>query len=246
MFFGLSARAGGREFPATMIPCPGSSEQPSLESVPLFPLPNVVLFPRAEVLPLHIFEERYRTMTGRRLGWPEAHRHGPAQNPAGKRSTIKGRPIEPVVCVGQILSWEQLPDGKYNFLLQGRWRARIVREHGGGPYRLADLAVLDETPTLEIDLEADRAHLRDLFEGSRLALLPVARQFRELMETPLTTAEVADLAAFNLLDDVPLKQELLGDRDVRRRVGRVVEALRASASHLSPGLLGLPEDPGLN
>src|SRR5437868_2125854 len=94
-----------------------------LEAVPLFPLPNVVLFPRA-VLPLHIFEERYKVMTAETLmggrqvamallkpGWAKNYYHKPA--------------IEPVVCVGTILTFERLPDGKYNFLLQGHTRARM-------------------------------------------------------------------------------------------------------------------------
>src|SRR5215210_2043649 len=107
-----------------------------LSSVPLFPLPNVVLFPRA-VLPLHIFEERYKEMTADALsgsrqiamallkpGWEKNYYHRPA--------------IEPIVCVGTILSHERLADGTYNFLLQGHTRARFVREFGDKPYRLAE------------------------------------------------------------------------------------------------------------
>lgn len=219
-------------------------DHPPLLAVPLFPLPNVVLFPRA-VLPLHIFEERYLMMTADALradgliamallksGWEKQYHQRPA--------------IEPVVCVGQIVSWEQMPDGKYNFLLQGRWRARIVREHPGGPYRRAELQVLPETNAMEIDLHADRDRLRYLFEESPLAAIPLSRQFRELLSGPLTTAEIADLAAFNYLDDVCFKQELLGEQDVRRRVERVVGALRVRSEHVSPGLFGLPEDPSLN
>src|SRR6185436_8178490 len=121
------------------LPMTAPPERPDLSSVPLFPLPNVVLFPRA-VLPLHIFEERYKTMTadalaGERLvamallrpGWEKDYYHRPE--------------IEPVVCVGTILSHERLPDGKYNFLLQGHTRARVLGEHRAGdtPYRLARL-----------------------------------------------------------------------------------------------------------
>src|ERR1700722_8774241 len=93
---------------------------------PLFPLPNVVLLPRA-VLPLHIFEERYKAMIadalagGRRIamcllkpGWEKNYHAKPA--------------IEQAVCVGRILSAEKLPDEKYNFLLQGEIRGKIVRE----------------------------------------------------------------------------------------------------------------------
>src|SRR5438552_2023140 len=88
-----------------------------LDSVPLFPLPNVVLFPRA-VLPLHIFEERYKAMTADALNGDR--RIAMALLRPGWERSYYGRPqIEPVVCVGKILSHEKLPDGKYNFLLQG-------------------------------------------------------------------------------------------------------------------------------
>src|SRR5690242_3990511 len=95
----------------------------SLSAVPLFPLPNVVLFPRA-ILPLHVFEERYKVMTadaidGDRQVAMALLRPGWEKNYYGRAA------IEPVVCVGTILSHEKLPDGKYNFLLQGQRRARI-------------------------------------------------------------------------------------------------------------------------
>src|SRR5436305_10266267 len=78
--------------------------------VPLFPLPNVVLFPRA-VLPLHIFEERYKVMTadalaGDKLIAMALLRTGWEKNYYGKAA------IERVVCLGQILTHEQLDDGK--------------------------------------------------------------------------------------------------------------------------------------
>src|SRR5580700_8664512 len=108
-----------------MNPEPSIGKLPEL-TVALFPLPGLVFFPQA-VLPLHIFEERYREMTadalaGSRLiamallkpGWQKDYYQSPA--------------IEPVICVGRILNNEQLPDGKYNLLLQGELRAEIAQE----------------------------------------------------------------------------------------------------------------------
>src|SRR5687767_8134627 len=110
---------------------------PSLDAIPLFPLPNVVLFPRA-VVPLHIFEDRYKQMTADALAGDK--RIAMALLKPGWEKYYYGRPaIEPVVCVGQILSWEQLDDGKYNFLLQGSLRARVVSEERSADYRVARL-----------------------------------------------------------------------------------------------------------
>src|SRR5438876_24312 len=133
-----------------------------LASVALFPLPSVVLFPRA-VLPLHIFEDRYRAMTADALAGQR--RIALALLQPGWEKSYYGKPeIEPVVCVGQILSHERLPDGKYNILLQGELRARIVRELSDDkPYRLVQLQPIEQIPAMEIDLEDQRRRLLELF-----------------------------------------------------------------------------------
>ena len=220
------------------------TERPDLSSVPLFPLPNVVLFPRA-VLPLHIFEERYKTMTadalagGRQVamallksGWEKNYYHRPE--------------IEPVVCVGTILSHEKLPDGKYNFLLQGHTRARIVREVGDGPYRMAELEPVRETTAGEPDLADERVRLGRLFRAELLGGTPVGRQFRQLLAGAVRTADVADLVAFNYVEDVALKQSLLEEADVPRRVRRVIEAVEQNQPSLQLAYLRDAADPEMN
>jgi Lon protease-like protein len=221
---------------------PGEDDR--LAAVPLFPLPNVVLFPRA-ILPLHIFEERYKAMTVDALGADE--RIAMALLKPGWEKNYYGKAeIDPVVCVGEIVSWERLGDGCYNFLLRGLARARIVRELPGRPYRRGQLTVLEEAPALEIDLEGERERLRGMFSGGVLTALPVARQFQALVEGPLPTPAIADLAAFYFLEDLELKQALLGDGDVKRRVVRTAEALAEWAGRLKRGTRGFPTDPEVN
>ncbi len=83
--------------------------QIDLSSVPLFPLPGVVLFPKA-VLPLHIFEDRYKQMTADALAGQR--RIAMALLQPGWEKSYYGRPeIERIVCVGKILSCERLPEG---------------------------------------------------------------------------------------------------------------------------------------
>ena len=215
-----------------------------LSSVPLFPLPNVVLFPRA-VLPLHIFEERYKEMTADALagnrqvamallkpGWEKDYYHRPE--------------IEPVVCVGSILSFEKLADGKYNFLLQGHSRARVVREFGARSYRVAELEPIRQVNDLEADLEEERGRLIRIFRPATLGGTPVGRQFGQLLAGTLRTADVADLVAFNYIDDVALKQSLLEEADVRRRVRRIVEAVEESQPSLQLAYLRDAADPEMN
>jgi Lon protease-like protein len=146
----------------------------------------------------------------------------------GWEKNYYGRPeIEPVVCVGDILSHERLADGKYNFLLQGIARARIVEEHRGKDYRVADLKPLAETKASELDLSDQRRRMTELLHADLATFLPGAEQFVQLLSGPLPTASIADLIAFHLLDDVSQKQELLAEPDVRRRVVRIVDSLQS-------------------
>jgi Lon protease-like protein len=221
--------------------------QDRCRAVALFPLPSVVLFPRA-VLPLHIFEERYRAMTadslrGNRLiamallkaGWEKDYYSRPA--------------IEPVVCVGRILTHEQLPDGKYNLLLQGIGRAKIAREIPNTKvlYRTADLDPLVESQVLEIDLCDQRQKLGELFEA-RLRQAPgLFRQFRQMLTSPLPTADVADLVAFNLFEDVRLKQLLLEETEIVKRVDRVIAELsNLEFAESSNAAVARVDNPSLN
>src|SRR5439155_11103925 len=130
-----------------------------------------------------------------------------------------------VVCIGEILTHERLVDGKYNFLLHGHTRARVIRELKGKSYRVAKVEPLKEEGALEIDLEMERKHLLHVF-GVKLAGLPTAEQFSQVLNSStVSTADVADMVAFNFLEDVQLKQSLLADADVRRRVKTIVAAM---------------------
>src|SRR5437763_648435 len=149
---GFSAAAGAAD--------ESTPDADRLAAVPLFPLPNVVLFPRA-ILPLHIFEERYKTMTADTLRGDR--QIAMALLKPGWEKSYYGRPeIEQVVCVGNILTHERLSDGRYNFLLQGTTRARIVQELSLDlPYRVAQLHPMPQEKIFEIDLGPARERLAE-------------------------------------------------------------------------------------
>src|SRR5262245_9144716 len=119
--------------------------------LPLFPLPNVVLFPRMP-LPLHVFEPRYRSMVAAAL---DGHRAiGMVLLKPGWEPDYYGRPaIYDVGCAGLIERCERFEDGRYNLLLKGVARFRIAAERPGFPYRLAEARysgdIMGELPALD-------------------------------------------------------------------------------------------------
>src|SRR3954468_17271349 len=164
-----------------------SEEHGRFSAVPLFPLPNVVLFPRA-VLPLHIFEERYRAMTGDVLRSEGDKLIAMALlKPGWERDYYSRAAIEPIVCVGRILTHEELADGKYNFLLEGVARAKVLNDSmTEARYRVADLERLEETPVMEIDLLEKRQTLTTIFNKRLPPTMPLIKQFRQMLSSPLS------------------------------------------------------------
>ncbi|MEM8874059.1 MAG: LON peptidase substrate-binding domain-containing protein [Planctomycetota bacterium] len=199
-----------------------------LENIPMFPLPRMVLLPKA-VLPLHIFEERYRQMTADALEGEQLMVIGHLQE--GFESVPDG--IDPPVfehcCLGAIIDHRRLDDGRYNILVQGTERVRITREYesdtNGKMYRRVDLKAVAQSKVFEIDLADQREKLREIIDREPIAGTPLQQQVLKLLDSPLPTAEVADVLAFEMVSDAVVKQAVLEERDVVRRVRRVVRHL---------------------
>ena len=122
------------------------------ELLPLFPLPSVVLFPNV-FLPLHIFEPRYRAMTADALASDRLI--GMVLLRPGWERDYEGRPpIYRVGCSGVITHVEQTQDGRYNLVLRGLDRFKIVEENDELPYRRAIVEPAPERRPVGADREA--------------------------------------------------------------------------------------------
>src|SRR5476649_630710 len=120
--------------------------------LPLFPLPNVVLFPNV-FLPLHIFEPRYREMVADALA--SDRMIGMVLLRPGWDHDYEGRPpIYSVGCSGVLTHAERLPDGRYNLVLRGIERFRILEEDDTRSYRRAVIEPLGERPLDLVDRAA--------------------------------------------------------------------------------------------
>ncbi len=135
-------------------------------TIPLFPLPNVVLFPGV-FLPLHIFEERYRALTRDALAGDRII--GMTLLRPGFEADYDGRPpIYPIGCAGVISHSDRLPDGRFNIVLHGLSKFRIVEELTDGDYR--------------------RARIEPLTEVTDAAARGIIKEMRTRIETLLLTA----------------------------------------------------------
>ncbi len=214
---------------ATTPPPPPSGKLPtsrrdlraSLGEIPVFPLPQAVLFPGA-ILPLHIFEPRYRQMT--RDALDGARTLAVACLVDGGTPDAAGNPeIHAVAGVGVIVEAQSLPDGRYNLLLEGRERVRLHELPFLPPYRRARGEVLDDAVS-EVPSE-DQAALGAIATSFTAFVQARDPNFNFSLPRSLPAPRVADLCAHHLVLDAKERQKLLEMLDPAARVRAVTESL---------------------
>ncbi len=191
----------------------------------LFPLPNLVLFPHV-VQPLHVFEPRYRQMTADALaadrlitlvllkpGFEEQYEQRP--------------PVFDVACVGKVLGEQKLDDGRYNLLLRGVSRVRIVEEVPTVKlYRVARVELVADRNTPPVGRSAVlRRQLAELAPAWFPQQEELLEQLQRLFESDLELGALCDIFAFALPLEVGFKQELLATPAVDRRVRLLLDHL---------------------
>jgi len=133
--------------------------------IPLFPLPGVVLLP-GTLLPLHIFEPRYRSMVADALAGDRTI--GMAMMKAGDQGQGGLPEIHAIGGAGEIVEHEELPDGRYNIVLEGRFRYRVLAEGQPDPYRVASVEEVASVPFSSRREESRVVALaREAFDGVR-------------------------------------------------------------------------------
>ncbi|MFH0794265.1 MAG: LON peptidase substrate-binding domain-containing protein [bacterium] len=205
-----------------------------VRTIPIFPLPNVVFFPRTQ-LPLHIFEPRYRQLTkdclnGDRILGVVMLKNGWERNYYDSPDCFK------MLGIGRIVEHEELPDGLYNIVLQGLCRARILTELQQRPYRLAQVQILREDfKQYERDEILDE--VRQLRKNCR-RLAEAIPQYAELMEKICSKSSrpalFVDLIANHFVLESYDRQSLLSELNILRRLRLVRVQIKEILSRCTP------------
>jgi len=189
-------------------------------TIPIFPLPNAVLFPNV-FMPLHIFEARYRAMVSDALAGDRII--GMVLLKAGFERDYEGRPpIFPVGCAGVITHSEPLPDGRFNIVLKGLEKFRITAEDSARPYRVATIDALPEQMT-----DPERIELRRLRQRvEALLAAAVEREGGDPKFPPAVADEdlVNALAQYTGLEPIE-RQALLERSSVLERCQGLIELI---------------------
>lgn len=193
----------------------------ALEEMPLFPLPQVVLFPHA-IVPLHVFEPRYRALVKECLATHKVF--ALARITSASLEDANGHPpIASVVGAGLIVEHESLADGRSVLLLHGQARVRITELPFVAPYRRARAVVLEERV---VDVApTDRTALLASATAFAAELRRQDSSFSFRLPAHLAPGALADHCAHHLLVDAVVRQELLEELDPRVRVRTVTTQL---------------------
>ncbi len=211
-----------------------------LEALPhlrIFPLPSSVLIPGGH-LPLHIFEPRYRKMVADALAGDRVM--GLALLAPGWEPAYQGRPeLFTFLGAGYIQSAERLSDGRFNILVHGVLRARMLEEVDvSEPYRIIRAeAVADDTSAEEkAAVVAASRSLRQLVVDLS-AVLPdnAASPLAESCVREGDPGRLADLVGAAVLVDHRQRQEFLEETRVAKRLERVSEAVAQVLLQVSHG-----------
>jgi Lon protease-like protein len=188
------------------------------KEIPLFPLPEVVLFPDVD-RPLVIYEPRYREMVADALKGDRTI--GMVRLRPGFEPDYEGRPpIDAIGCVGVIQESEQLPDGRYIILLRGVTTFRVLSEDQRKSYRRARIELIPE-----VVKEEDRGPLSEARERLAAMLVTVLPLDAGLPDPALDDAEFVNLVAQALKMPESDRQDLLERSSVLSRARALVDRL---------------------
>ncbi len=201
-----------------------SSSKIAVRELPLFPLPEVVLFP-TRPLPLHIFEFRYRIMmstileSDRRFGvllW----------------DPVQGKPAA-IGCCAEIIQYQRLPDDRMKILTLGQQRFRVLEYVREKPYKVGLVEWIEDHPPTK-NLKALATDVEQLLRDVVRLSAKLTDENIELPEDiPDLPTELSYWVASNLYGVAAEQQMLLEMQDTAARLEREAEILTSTRNHLA-------------
>jgi uncharacterized protein len=217
-------------------------------AIPVFPLPDVVFFPKT-VLPLHVFETRYRIMVKDALA-SDARLAVALLQPGWEKGYAGAPAYHPVATIGRMEEIESTADGRYYFRLVGEARVRLGAIERDKPYRLARAVVIRESAVDEDDASIRRAKLDMLAsQGCLLRELSRGDYSGLILDERVPFEAVVNGVCASLPAEAALKQSLLELDDLlerHRRASALLDDVLQRVLHLK-SLRSRDEGPtGLN
>ncbi len=205
------------------------------EKLPLFPL-GTVLFPGV-LLPLHIFEDRYRQLVGDLLDGPEPREFGVIAIRQGRETGIDGvSSLYEIGCTARLRRVSELPDGRYELVTVGARRFRLDALDESAVYLQGAVGYLDEAAD---DDQADEtgaaaavSAVQRAFAGYVEALAARGASRISLPELPDDPLTLSYLVAAAMIADVPAKQALLAEPGPLARLSAERSALARETTML--------------
>lgn len=192
--------------------------------VGIMTLPNAILFPQA-LLPLYIFEPRYRAMLKESL---ESQRMFAIALP--HHATSKAPIPHRIAGVGLIRACVDKPDGSSNLILQGVSRVRITDFIQEKPYYVGRIEVLSTEESDALEVEALSVKVLEMIGTMHDAGDIQAEGIMKFLNEITDYDALADIVTYSFIDDVTSKQNILETLNLRQRLQKVIIALRKQSS----------------
>jgi uncharacterized protein len=217
--------------------------------LPLFPL-GTVLYP-GQVLPLHIFEERYRQLVADLLADVEPREFGVIAIRRGRETGMDGvSALYQTGCTARLRHVERHPDGRYELVTVGARRFRLLGLDDPAPYLRADVGLLPEEPGDEAEAAVAVSAVQHAFRSYLDLLSDRGGAQISVPELPDEPVLMSYLVAAAVVVDLPVKQALLEERDAVRRLtaertllARESQMLRSLTATPAPDLRNSPYSP---
>jgi uncharacterized protein len=216
------------------------------EKLPLFPL-GVVLYP-GMVLPLHIFEERYRQLVRDLLGRPEPRRFGVIAIRKGRETGVDGvHSLYEVGCTATVRRVDRFEDGRFNLVTVGAQRFRLLTLDHSLPYLQGEIELLDDDAVDQVAAAPAMRAVRAAFLAYVDALTKQGAATVRIDDLPDEPVLLSFVVAAAMVIDLPERQSLLDEPDTlgrlnaeRALLARETAVLRATTSRPAPDLRHTP------